>query len=148
MYKLMLLSIFIIISFSQSAESEIKHMIKEYTKCFEMKDSNTFKNLFYSSKASILGFTSSRQMSRNPENRFDMLKMSDSLYQYSINHMSVNVYGKIATVNYDYKFMKDGQKAYEGSEILTFSNINGQWKIISVISSVENMNMQLMMRRS
>lgn len=154
MRKVIIFLFFIHISnlvFCQNNENikEIKQVLSTFMECLVKKDSVKFFYLFHKDPVTWVGVT--QQMSFADELKKDSNakdNFSDSykefyrnFYKSEIEEKFYNVQivedGYIASVIFDYSFWYKNKKLNWGKESWGLIKTNGQWKITSVIFSIE-----------
>lgn len=142
------------LTFGQQNESpdkkEIKKLLTSFTECLVKKDSVAFYTLFYDGPVTWAGIYKEKSQQKRVE------KNSKSISYFTDNYKTFmrSFYGKrvgaekyynadiiedgsIGTVIFDYSFWSDGKRTNWGKESWGLLKINGEWKITSVIFSME-----------
>ena len=140
--------------FSQKNEStdkkEIKKILETFMGCLIKKDSTTFYNLFHNEPTAWVGvFKEKTQQDRlkKDSTRNNYFESTYKRFYRSISDMGadeekfynidINTDGSISSVTFDYSFWENKKKINWGKESWGLVKINGQWKITSVIFSLE-----------
>ncbi len=137
--------------FSQNNENkrEIKLVLSTFMKCLVTKDSVKFYNLFYNEPVTWVGVTQQKSYAnelkkdnKSTDHFSDTYKeFYRNFYKSEIEEKFYNVQisedGYIASVIFDYSFWFKNKKLNWGKESWGLIKTNGQWKITSVIFSIE-----------
>ncbi len=150
---IILLSIFSSTSFCQQKEvtnkNEIKQMLYTLMECLVKKDSIQFYNLFHKDPVLWVGITQKKshleELKKDntvKDNFSDSYKQFyRSIFKNEVEEKFYNVQivedGYIASVIFDYSFWNKKKKQNWGKESWGLIKTNGEWKITSVIFSLE-----------
>jgi hypothetical protein len=156
MKKTILILTIILVSksaFSQQAKSddktEIKKVLSTFMECLLKKDSVKFYTLFHKDPVVWVGVTQEKSLleelkkdSTTKDNFSDSYKkFYRSFFKNEIEEKFYNVQivedGYIASVIFDYSFWYKKKKLNWGKESWGLIKTNGEWKITSVIFSIE-----------
>lgn len=139
------------VSFAQASgdEAAIRKVLDTFMDCIIKKDSTGFYALFHKDPVtwvgSIMPATHQNDLKRNPKARdyfsSDYRSFIRSMFEDNSEEKFYNIRiqedGFIATVYFDYSFWLEGKKLNWGAESWGLIKTNGEWKIVSVIFSVE-----------
>lgn len=147
-----LLFLLFIVCFSYGQQNSEKQAIQKvldtFMDCIITKDSTRFYTLFHGEPVwvgSIMSQTHQNDKKKNAKAKdyftSDYKSFIRSIYEDSCEEKFYNIRitedGYIATVFFDYSFWMNGKKLNWGAESWGLIKINGVWKIVSVIFSVE-----------
>ncbi|NML23565.1 nuclear transport factor 2 family protein [Pseudoflavitalea sp. G-6-1-2] len=138
-------------SFAQGSNDEeaIRKVLDTFMDCIIKRDSTRFYPLFHkdpvSWAGSIMPATHQNDLKRNEKARdyfaSDYKSFIRSIYEANCEekfyNIRINHDGYAATVFFDYSFWLSGKKLNWGAESWGMIKTNGEWKIVSVIFSVE-----------
>ena len=131
-------------------KAKINIILTEFMNCIETKDSLKLHALFHKGPVTWVGvYKNSTQNERlKKDNSALNYKISDYKTWFKnvckpeprrevFNNVEVIEDGSIASVTFDYSFWVNGKKGNWGKEFWHLVNENGDWKIASVIFSIE-----------
>jgi hypothetical protein len=134
----------------KSDKEEIHKVLNTFMCCLVKKDSTMFYNLFHLEPVVWVGVTHQRTFSSELKNdstakdnfRANYKSFYRHFYNKEIEEKFYNIQildnGYIASVIFDYSFWEKGNKTNWGKESWAMIKTNGQWKIASVIFSIED----------
>lgn len=135
---------------TQTDKQIINQMLIDFMQSLSTKDSTKFYGLFYDGPVSWVGCFSEKSDQFNKKQRADLANFFVSDYKtffrsiYAIPSVEEKFYnvsiledGNIASVTFDYSFWIGKQKQNWGKEFWGLVKCNDQWKITSVIFSME-----------
>jgi hypothetical protein len=142
-------------AFSQNKETidkkEIKQILNSFMECIVKKDSIKFYKLFHSEPVVWIGVIKDKTQEVVLKKDSTKNNYFESTYQKFYGFISdtgtdeekfyniaINEDGSIASVTFDYSFWKSKIKTNWGTESWGLVKINGQWKITSVLFSLES----------
>lgn len=133
-----------------SDEQQIHQVLNTFMNCLHEKDSLKFYSLFHEDPVTWIGvYADSTQQKRiEKDSTLKNYKQSTyknfyrSMYESNVKeekfeNIKITHDGYIASVTFDYSFWVNGKKGNWGTEHWGMVKINGQWKISSVIYSIE-----------
>lgn len=140
--------------FSQNTKidnkKEIKQIINTFMECLVKKDSVKFYNLFHKDPVVWIGVIQEKSHLtelKKDSTKKDYFSADYKQFYKSISNLGTNEEkfyniniiedGYIASVNFDYSFWFKNKKLNWGKEIWGLIKTNGQWKITSVLFSLE-----------
>lgn len=151
-----LLVISIHFSFAQQTvkvddKSKLQEVLNSFMKCITTKDSVKFYSLFHNDPIVWVGVYKDKTQQKRLEKEATALNYKTSDYKTWFRSISTGVPkeekfynidivedGNIASITFDYSFWGDNKKGNWGKESWGLVNISGEWKITSVIFSMEN----------
>jgi hypothetical protein len=117
------------------------------------KDSTTFYNLFYDGPVAWVGVyqnaTQQKRSSSNPGIADHKLSDYKSWFRSIIQgspkeekfyNVQINTDGHVAAVTFDFSYWAGGKKGIWGKETWGMVRINNEWKITSVLFSIQQEN--------
>jgi hypothetical protein len=129
---------------------KITAILSEFMKCIETKDSVHLYGLFHHGPVTWIGvYSDITQKERlKKDSSVANYKISDykswfrkickpSPRREDFHNIEIIEDGNIASVTFDYSFWANGKKGNWGKEFWHLVNENGNWKIASVIFSIE-----------
>ena len=132
-------------------KAKLQEVLNSFMRCIGTKDSVKFYSLFHSDPIVWVGVYKDKTQQKRLEKDASALNYKTSDYKtwfrsistgtpkeekfYNINMVED---GNIASITFDYSFWADNKKGNWGKESWGLVNINGEWKITSVIFSMEN----------
>lgn len=136
--------------FAQKEEVAISKQVQTFMQCIVAKDSLTFNTLFHDGPVAWTGVfrdsttakirfrdkNFSNVFNDTPKNFFRELMKIDKVEE-KFDNIKIVQDGSIAFVSFDYTFWMNGQIYNWGSEYWTMIKKNNEWKITSVIFSME-----------
>lgn len=131
-------------------EIKIHQAIQTFMHCLVEKDSNLFFSLFHQEPVVWVGVFKERAQQKRLQQDSTKLNYFTSTYkkfyrtisnegtnEEKFNNIKINTDGSIAAVTFDYSFWEKGQKINYGKESWGMVNLNEQWKITSVLFSMD-----------
>ncbi|NOT94265.1 Cif family virulence factor [Ferruginibacter sp.] len=134
---------------SKNDKKEIKQILTDFMECLVKKDSTKFYNLFHNDLIVWVGVTKAKSFADEKKNdSFAVDNFSATFkefyrmfYKIAIEEKFYNVQitedGYIASVTFDYSFFQKNKKLNWGKESWGLIKKNGEWKIASVLFSIE-----------
>ncbi|ASK31742.1 hypothetical protein CEY12_17205 [Chryseobacterium sp. T16E-39] len=132
-------------------KSEIQNLITVFKKCIITKDTATFKSLFTKDSFNWVAVIKDKSQQKrlqkktlHPSNIFT--KTSTDFYQFLIDegkqeeifkNVRIENDDVIGSVTFDYFFLSNNKTTNWGKEFWQLAKIEGQWKIISAMYSLE-----------
>lgn len=129
---------------------EIKQVLNTFMDCIVKKDSTKFYALFHKDPIVWIGVTKRDSYIEDLKKDSTEKEYFSATYKQFYRSISnagaheekfYNIHiiedGYVASVNFDYSFWNNQQKQNWGKEIWAMIKINGQWKITSVLFSLE-----------
>jgi hypothetical protein len=128
---------------------EIQKVLNTFMECLVKKDSLKFNSLFHKEPVAWVGvmqqksFENQLKRDSKSEDNFSSTykKFYQSFYNKDVEENFFNVIistdGYIASVIFDYNFFYKKTKLNWGKEIWAMIKTNGEWKIASVLFSIE-----------
>ena len=156
MKKLTVFLILLLISnltFGQNKETtdkkEIKQILNSFMDCIIKKDSIKFYTLFHNDPIVWIGVikktTHEVMLKKEPtrKNYFEssykkFYRLLSDASEEKFYNIDIKEDGSIAAVTFDYSFWKSKIKANWGTESWGLVKVNGNWKITSVLFSLES----------
>lgn len=137
-----------------SDREKIKNILQSFMNCIETKDSITFYTLFHTEPVLWLGTVKEKtykdDLKRNAKAKdyfkstykgfFNSISDIGDNFQEKFHNVQITEDGSIAEVNFDYSFWENNTKINWGKESWGLIKTDNQWKICSVIFSVEYEN--------
>lgn len=131
-------------------KEKIKNLLQTFMDCIETKDSLKMYKLFHNGPVTWVGVYKEASLK-------ELLKKDSTANNYEISNyktwferiatpplrredfrnIEIIEDGSIASVTFDYSFWRENQKKNWGKEFWHLINENGEWKIASVIFSIE-----------
>lgn len=141
-------------SFSQAKlitdRDKIENILHTFMQCIETKDSVKLYNLFHKGPVSWVGVykDASHKELLKKDSTVKNYKISDyktwfrriaepPVRREDFSNIEIIEDGSVASVGFDYSFWMDNQKKNWGKEFWHLVNENGEWKIASVVFSIE-----------
>lgn len=134
-------------------QTAITKVLQSFMHCMTTKDSTTFYNLFYDGPVAWVGVyqTATQQKRSNSNPGIADHKLSDykswfrSIIQGSpkeekFYNVQINTDGHVAAVTFDFSYWAGGKKGIWGKETWGMVRINNEWKITSVLFSIQQEN--------
>jgi hypothetical protein len=140
------------VAYSQQSteKAQVQKVLNTFMNCVVKKDSAAFYPLFHKDPVVWVGViqekTHQQDLKKNPKagdlfysdyRSFIRSVYDASKYEEKFYNVKINEDGFIASVTFDYSFWIDGKKQNWGSESWGLIKTKGEWKITSVIFSVE-----------
>lgn len=141
-------------AFCQTAKNdnkkEIHKVLNSFMDCLVKKDSTKFYSLFHTDPVVWVGVTHQKtfadELLKDSTAKDNFRSNYKSFYRHfytkAIEEKFYNIQilenGYIATVIFDYSFWENGKKTNWGKESWALIKTNGQWKITTVIFSLED----------
>lgn len=136
-----------------SDKKQIENVLQSFMDCIGKKDTTSFLTLFYEGPVQWVGtmkFSSyASELKEDPKAK-DFFTGNQRSFIRSVSgkdncaekfsNIRIHEDGSIAMVAFDYSFWKNGEKQNWGQESWGLIKTKGQWKITSVIFSVEMEN--------
>lgn len=131
-------------------KKEIESIITTVKKSIIKKDTATFKSLFtkdsFNWTAVIADKTQQKRIEKDPKAANTFAKNFNNFYSFLLDkgeqeeifrNVSIENNDVIASIIFDYSFLSNRKASNWGKEFWHLAKINGQWKITSVIYSLE-----------
>lgn len=144
---------------AQTTESTTQHhtainkVLQTFMHCMTTKDSATFYTLFYDGPVTWVGVyqtaTQQKRISSNagmPDHKLSDYKswfrsiILGSPKEEKFYNLQINTDGHVAAVTFDFSYWAGGKKSIWGKETWGMIRINNEWKITSVLFSIEQEN--------
>lgn len=136
-----------------SDKKQIENVLQSFMDCIGKKDTTSFLTLFYEGSVQWVGTMKSAsyvsELKEDPKAK-DFFTGNQRSFIRSVSgkdncaekfsNIRIHEDGSIAMVAFDYSFWKNGEKQNWGQESWGLIKTKGQWKITSVIFSVEMEN--------
>lgn len=135
---------------SNSEKLEIEKILQNFMECIETKDSLKMYSLFHKGPVTFIGvYKDTTQKERFKKDSTSLnYKISNyktwfrsvckpSLKREDFHNIEIIEDGSVASVTFDYSFWNNENKGNWGKEFWHLVNENGNWKIASVIYSIE-----------
>jgi hypothetical protein len=141
---------------SSSADKDrdaLNKVLHTFMNSLKTKDSTSLYNLFYEGHVTWIGVYKEKTQAKRSQNSPNILDYKTSDYKtwfrtttqgatkeekfYNVN---IDTDGSIASVTFDFSFWAGGRKGLWGKESWGLIKINNEWKITSVIFSMEQEN--------
>ncbi|SHN15795.1 nuclear transport factor 2 family protein [Flavobacterium xinjiangense] len=141
------------LTFGQNKETtdkkEIKQILNSFMDCIVKKDSIKFYTLFHNDPIVWIGVikktTHEVMLKKEPtrKNYFEstykeFYRLLSDASEEKFYNIDIKEDGSIAAVTFDYSFWKNKIKANWGAESWGLIKVNGNWKITSVLFSLES----------
>jgi hypothetical protein len=136
-----------------SNQDQIKNVLAKYTNCVIAKDSVAFYKLFIDGPTTWYAAVKDRSMAKRAEKKpggtnlfsasyksFMRSLFGDKLTEDKFDNLRIIKDGAVATVTMDYSFWVDHKMTNWGNKDLLMVKEDGEWKIASVLYSVESAN--------
>jgi len=136
---------------SSSEKDKINSVLTEFMHCIETKDSVKMYNLFHKGPVTWIGVY--REATQIQRQKKDSLALNYKISDYKtwfgnisskaeprredFNNIQIIEDGSIASVTFDYSFWVNNKKGNWGKEFWHLIKEGGEWKIASVIFSIE-----------
>lgn len=132
-------------------KAKINDVLTEFMNCIETKDSIKMFTLFHKGPVTWVGVY--RDLTQKERIKKDSTAVNYKISNYKtwfkrvcepaprkedFHNIEIIEDGSIASVTFDYSFWVNGKKGNWGKEFWHLVNENGNWKIASVIFSIEN----------
>ncbi|MCW3465845.1 hypothetical protein [Chitinophaga nivalis] len=139
----------------KTTRKELERVVADFMKSIKTKDSTTFYQLFHSAPVVWIGVDKEKsflhfqqQNSQAKKNYFSSSPRSffkgiieDSRQQEErFYNLVMTGDERVATITFDYSFWWDGKKQNWGKESWALIRANGEWKITTVLFSIEMEN--------
>lgn len=133
-----------------SHKAKINTLLSEFMKCIETKDSVKMYSLFHKGPVSWVGVY--KDITQKARLKKDSLALNYKISDYKtwfrnvckpsprreeFKNIKIIEDGNVASVTFDYGFWANNKKGNLGKEFWHLINENGNWKIASVIFSIE-----------
>ena len=131
-------------------QAAIKKVINSFMGCLKTKDSTAFYQLFYNGPVTWVGVDKARTRLNRLEKdagsktlragsykTFYRSISDQGVYEEKFDHIFISGDESVATVIFDYSFWENNQMTNWGKESWGLVKENGNWKISSIIFSVE-----------
>lgn len=135
---------------STSEKDKINSVLTEFMQCIETKDSIKMYNLFHKGTVTWIGVYKEETYKKllEKDSTVKNYKISDyktwfrrivtpPIRREDFHNIEIIEDGSVASVTFDYSFWRDNEKTNWGKEFWHLINENGDWKIASVIFSIE-----------
>ncbi|MBP7555031.1 MAG: nuclear transport factor 2 family protein [Chitinophagaceae bacterium] len=136
-----------------SDKKQIENVLQSFMDCIEKKDTTRFLQLFYSGPVQWVGTIKpasyASELKEDPKAN-DFFTGNQRAFIRSVSgkdncaerfyNIHIHEDGSVAMVTFDYSFWKNGEKQNWGQESWGLIKTKGQWKITSVIFSIEMEN--------
>lgn len=132
---------------------ELQKVLDTFMNSLKTKDSTSLYNLFYEGEVTWVGVYKDKTQQRRLEKDPNALNYKTADYKtwfrsttkgtvkeekfYNVN---IDTDGSIASITFDFSFWAGGKKGLWGKESWGLVKIDGEWKITSVIFSMEQEN--------
>ena len=136
----------------------VKRVVETFSAAIVSRDKPAYMSLFFSDKPEEIGWQSvvddgllhAIQLSRPqatkarriPTNNFvsliDTVSSSKTSEEERISNVCVHTDGEIASAEFDYVYLSDGNATNRGSEHWQLLRTEGGWKIYSVVYTIRN----------
>jgi len=138
-----------VFSQTKTDKQEIQKVLNTFMECLVKKDSIKFYNLFHEEPIVWVGVTQQKsymnELEKNKSEKDYFSATYKEFYRAFFNkeieekfyNIQILEDGYIATVIFDYSFWNKGEKTNWGKESWGLIRTNGEWKITSVIFSIE-----------
>jgi hypothetical protein len=142
------------ISYTQTKPADdkaaIKHVLNTFMNCLVHKDSIQFYSLFHKDPVIWIGAykeqTQQNRLAKDSTKKNYFASTYKSFYN-SISNLgedeekfyNINIFNdeSVASVSFDYSFWEQGKKINWGKESWHLVKINNEWKIVSIIFSMD-----------
>ncbi len=138
---------------SVPSNAALQNVLETFMDCLKTRDSARFYNLFYDGPVTWVGVYKNHTQEKRKEKDASLsnYKSSDhktwfrSVSQGSVKeekfyNVHIETDGNIAALTFDFSYWAGGKKGLWGKESWGLVNINNEWKITSVIFSMEQEN--------
>lgn len=132
---------------------ELHKVLDKFMHSLKTKDSTSMYNLFYDGPVTWVGVYKDKTQQKRMEKDAAALnyKIADyktwfssttkgSVKEEKFSNVNIDTDGSIASITFDFSFWAGGKKGLWGKESWGLVNIKNEWKITSVIFSMENEN--------
>ncbi len=139
------------IKIDSNNETELRFVLTTFMECLIKKDAERFYRLFNEDPVVWVGVYKEKSQQRRVQKNSDVkkdYKIGDyksfykSIFDNNVEEKFYNIVieedGYVASITFDYSFWANGKKGNWGKESWGLIKTNGQWKITSVIYSIEN----------
>lgn len=133
-----------------AGKTEIRQLLTTFMDCITKKDSVTFYSLFHeqpvtwvgvyrdkTSEAIVKKDSTAKTYFKDTYQEFFRYILSTQQTEEKFYNVDIVEDGSIASVTFDYSFWENNKKTNWGKESWGLVKINGQWKITSVLFSLD-----------